>query len=59
MSDVSQITLSEDKSFVSIGPGCHWEDVYRELERHELTVVGGRVAGVGVGGLMLGGSCPP
>ena len=56
MSDVNQITLSEDKSVVSLGPGCHWDKVYGELEKYELTVVGGRVAGVSVGGLMLGGS---
>ena len=31
------------------------EMIYEELEKHKLTVVGGRAAGVGVGGLITGG----
>ena len=58
MSDVNQITLSADKSTVSLGPGGQWDRVYEELEKHKITVVGGRVAGVGVGGLLLGGLSP-
>jgi FAD/FMN-containing dehydrogenase len=56
LSDINQITLSSDKSYVSLGPGGTWENVYKELEKFQLTVVGGRVAGVGVGGLILGGT---
>jgi FAD/FMN-containing dehydrogenase len=56
MRDINQVTLSSDKSYVSIGPGNTWEKVYNALEKSQLTVVGGRVAGVGVGGLILGGT---
>jgi FAD/FMN-containing dehydrogenase len=55
---LDQITLSGDKSFVSVGPGATWGAVYRELEREGLTVAGGRVSDVGVGGLVLGGEFP-
>ncbi|OJJ32641.1 hypothetical protein ASPWEDRAFT_29799 [Aspergillus wentii DTO 134E9] len=39
----------------SVGPGAAWSDVYSVLDPKGLTVVGGRVAGVGVGGLTTGG----
>ncbi|KAG6908218.1 hypothetical protein DXG01_005690 [Tephrocybe rancida] len=38
-----------------IGAGLVWDDVYTALEPHGVTVVGGRVSGVGVAGFMLGG----
>ncbi|EMD64664.1 hypothetical protein COCSADRAFT_115541 [Bipolaris sorokiniana ND90Pr] len=49
------ITLSEDKKIASIGPGALWMDIYTNLAEHNLAVVGGRVADVGIGGLMTGG----
>jgi FAD/FMN-containing dehydrogenase len=49
------IELSEDQETASIGPGNKWGDVYEVLEPKGLTVVGGRVSHVGVGGFMLGG----
>ncbi|KAH7549081.1 hypothetical protein BM1_10466 [Bipolaris maydis] len=49
------ITLSEDKNIVSIGPGALWSDIYGNLAEHNLAVVGGRVADVGIGGLVTGG----
>lgn len=52
---LKEITLSPKRDVVSVGPGVAWDEVYEELEQHELTVVGGRVVGVGVGGLVLGG----
>jgi FAD/FMN-containing dehydrogenase len=52
---LSEITLSPKGDIVSVGPGATWDRVYEELERHELTVVGGRASGVGVGGLLVGG----
>jgi FAD/FMN-containing dehydrogenase len=52
---LDQVTFSGDKSVVNVGPGTTWGAVYTELEKHELTVVGGRVSDVGVGGLILGG----
>jgi FAD/FMN-containing dehydrogenase len=55
LAKLNEITLSEDESFVVIGPGAKWIDVYRKLEERGLLVVGGRVSSVGVGGLILGG----
>ena len=38
-----------------IGPGDRWENVYRALEPHGVTVAGARAAPVGVGGYTNGG----
>ena len=54
-SKLNQIELSEDKSYVSIGPGLSWGEVYNFLEPHGLVALGGRVGLVGVPGLILGG----
>ena len=51
----SQATLSADSSYVSVGPGLRWEDVYEYLEPYGLIALGGRVGNVGVPGLLLGG----
>jgi FAD/FMN-containing dehydrogenase len=40
---------------VKIGPGLRWGEVYQYLDQFRVTVVGGRVLNVGVGGLLLGG----
>ncbi|ODQ70330.1 hypothetical protein LIPSTDRAFT_35416, partial [Lipomyces starkeyi NRRL Y-11557] len=55
MSALNAISLSENNSVASIGPGNTWFNVYSALEPEELTVIGGRVADIGVGGLTLGG----
>jgi FAD/FMN-containing dehydrogenase len=47
--------LSDDKKTVAVGPGNRWLDVYDYLTPHNLAVVGGRAASVGIGGLTLGG----
>ncbi|KAK4185130.1 hypothetical protein QBC35DRAFT_28965 [Podospora australis] len=39
---------------VSIGTGARWGEVYSVLDPYNVTVVGGRVVDVGVGGLTLG-----
>ncbi|KAF2150943.1 FAD-binding domain-containing protein [Myriangium duriaei CBS 260.36] len=52
---LNEITLSEDHSIASVGPGNRWGTVYAALDTHNLTVIGGRAADVGVGGLTLGG----
>jgi FAD/FMN-containing dehydrogenase len=53
---LNDITLSSKGDVVSVGPGATWDKLYEKLKEHELTVVGGRVSGVGVGGLVTGGS---
>ena len=40
---------------VEIGPGLTWDDIYQRLDPYGVTVIGGRVPGVGVGGFILGG----
>ncbi|CRK46114.1 hypothetical protein BN1723_006893 [Verticillium longisporum] len=52
---INQVTLSSDKKTVVIGAGNRWSDVYRKLSKSDVTVTGGRVSSVGVGGLSLGG----
>ncbi|KAI9641274.1 hypothetical protein NHQ30_010075 [Ciborinia camelliae] len=52
---LNKVQLSEDRGMVSIGSGNTWWDVYKVLDPLGISVVGGREAGVGVGGLTLGG----
>lgn len=55
LSSFNAVTVSDDRSFVSVGGGNRWLDVYLLLDSMGLGVSGGRVADVGVGGLTLGG----
>lgn len=58
MRRVKGIKLREDKEAVEIAVGETWATVYAELEKHGLTVAGGRVGRIGVAGFILGGrSC--
>ncbi|ETN43880.1 uncharacterized protein HMPREF1541_11011 [Cyphellophora europaea CBS 101466] len=52
---LNEITVAKDKKTVAIGPGNLWYDVYTTLQRSDIAVIGGRVSGIGVGGLTLGG----
>ncbi|KPI41998.1 Bifunctional solanapyrone synthase [Cyphellophora attinorum] len=52
---LSNIVVSEDRASVWLGPAAIWSEVYAALEPHGLTVPGGRVGHVGVGGYVLGG----
>ena len=52
---LNEITINNNQHTVSIGPGNKWIHVYRQIEYSNLTVVGGRIGDVGVGGLTLGG----
>ena len=40
---------------VEVGPGLTWDQVYETLGPTGVNVVGGRIPGVGVAGLILGG----
>ncbi|KAI4690216.1 uncharacterized protein J4E84_004400 [Alternaria hordeiaustralica] len=53
--NMSKTTVSSDKKSVSFEPGQTWYDVYTALEKDNVTIIGGRVSSVGVGGLTLGG----
>ncbi|KAF5616936.1 FAD binding domain protein [Fusarium sp. NRRL 25303] len=52
---LNKVTVNQDRQTAFIGPGGRWADVYPTLQKYGLTVPGGRMFGVGVGGLSLGG----
>ncbi|KAG8630323.1 hypothetical protein KVT40_001942 [Elsinoe batatas] len=54
-SRMNEIKLSQDKKVASIQPGNTWSQVYAELAKNDVIVIGGRVERIGVGGLTLGG----
>ena len=56
LSDFTKVEISHDKTVTLVGGGARWEDVYYKLDATNLSVVGGRVHDVGVGGLTLGGN---
>lgn len=53
--NLNQVQVSADKTLTQVGAGNRWFDVYSRLDTQQLSVVGGRVADIGVGGLTLGG----
>ncbi|RMZ06345.1 hypothetical protein D0864_02263 [Hortaea werneckii] len=55
LSSFNQVEVSPDRSTVTIGPGSSWRDVYDVVVPQGLATGGGRIANVGVGGLVLGG----
>ncbi|ORY11110.1 hypothetical protein BCR34DRAFT_624945 [Clohesyomyces aquaticus] len=55
MAKLNSIVLANDKKIAKIGPGDTWYDVFTKLESEGVSVVGGRVQNVGVGGFLLGG----
>lgn len=52
---LKQVDVSADRAKTSVGPGNRWVDVYTKLDALGLATPGGRVATVGVGGLVTGG----
>jgi hypothetical protein len=55
LAGLNQIEITEDEKVTRVGAGQKWGNVYGELEKKNLTVVGGRLTSVGVPGLILGG----
>lgn len=53
--NLNEIAVSPDRTQTSVGAGNVWYDVYTHLQPMGLTVIGGRVSAIGVGGLTLGG----
>lgn len=58
MRALKAIRVGDDGNITSVGAGALWNDVYSALDTRNLSAVGGRVAGVGVGGLITGGIWP-
>ncbi|CAD6925968.1 unnamed protein product [Tilletia laevis] len=55
MTRFNQVTYDKAKQVVKYGSGLIWDQVYQQLEKYDVKVVGGRVSGVGVAGFSLGG----
>ncbi|KAH8890548.1 FAD-binding domain-containing protein [Thozetella sp. PMI_491] len=55
MRAINSMVLSEDRKVASIGTGAKWSELYPELLKYNITVMGGRVTDIGVGGLITGG----
>lgn len=54
-SGLNEVVYDAASGTVRVGPGNKWEDVHEVLEPLGVTVVGGRIGNVGVGGYILGG----
>ena len=55
MTRFNEINVDTAAATVEVGAGLTWDKVYAELESYGVNVVGGRIPGVGVAGLTLGG----
>ena len=55
MSRFNETKVNYTSGTVELGAGLTWDQVYAILQTTGVNVVGGRVAGVGVAGLTLGG----
>jgi hypothetical protein len=55
LANLNVIQVSDDRTLTQVGAGNLWGKIYSQLDRLQLSVIGGRVAGIGVGGLTLGG----
>jgi hypothetical protein len=51
---LNKVEYNAARNLAVIGTGQRWKNVYTQLDRYKVTVVGGRVLDVGVGGLILG-----
>lgn len=58
MSRFNDVKYIAEDNVAVIGTGLRWGEVYPELDQYNVTVVGARVLGVGVGGFMLGSITP-
>ncbi|KAI9465691.1 FAD-binding domain-containing protein [Lactarius psammicola] len=51
----NDIKVNYEDGTVEVGPGLTWDQVYTALDSTGVNVIGGRIPGVGVAGLTLGG----
>ncbi|KAI1194519.1 putative FAD-binding oxidoreductase [Nemania serpens] len=54
MSGFDSVEYHAHRRVAVVGTGSRWSDVYNHLDQYDVTVVGGRILQVGVGGLTLG-----
>ena len=55
MKRFDQVNVNREAGTIDIGTGLIWDEVYSILDEQNLTVVGGRLTGIGVAGFSLGG----
>lgn len=55
MTRFNEIKVNSARGTVEVGAGLTWAQVYAALEPTGMNVVGGRIPGIGVAGLILGG----
>ncbi|KAI1390546.1 putative FAD-binding oxidoreductase [Hypoxylon trugodes] len=55
LANFNTVEYNADQQVAVVGSGLRWKEVYTSLDQYNVTVVGGRVLDVGVGGLTLGG----
>lgn len=53
--NLNEVTFDVASMTVRVGPGNDWDDVHKALDGTGVTVVGGRLGDVGVGGYVVGG----
>ncbi|KAF2270975.1 FAD-binding domain-containing protein [Lojkania enalia] len=53
--DLNEVIFDPASMTVRVGPGNQWDEVQEALKDSGVTVVGGRIGEVGVGGYVLGG----
>ncbi|KAI1762958.1 hypothetical protein GGR53DRAFT_499501 [Hypoxylon sp. FL1150] len=54
LENLNQVSYDAGTELASLGSRARWGVVYTDLDKYNVTVVGGRVMDVGVGGLTLG-----
>ena len=52
---MSSIEVLRNNKSAWVGSGARWQEVYKHLDKLDLSVSGGRAGGPGVGGYILGG----
>lgn len=52
---MNSVVLSKDQKIAHLGAGAVFSDIYPQLVPYNLTVMGGRVPGIGAGGFVTGG----
>jgi FAD/FMN-containing dehydrogenase len=55
LANINGTTYDKATGLAKVKPGGRWQDVVAALEPHGVTVLGGRLGPVGVGGLLTGG----
>ncbi|CAO2657439.1 Nn.00g035650.m01.CDS01 [Neocucurbitaria sp. VM-36] len=53
--ELNEVLFDSASMTVRVGPGNDWEDIHKALQDTGVTVVGGRIGEVGVGGYIVGG----